>query len=214
MSTRLYKILITMRVDAVRERRDAIDQAWYPIIHHLGATPILVPNAGVEHASHLISGVKPDLILLTGGNDLASTGSDGETAPERDEVEAALIDEAARNSIPLFGVCRGMQMIVSHYGGALRLGTGHAGTHHGLISIQGCESWRRNSVNSFHDWVIPEEGLPETLEALAKAEDGTIEAVRHRTHPQMGILWHPERSPWAPEDVDLMRSFMIDNQIG
>ena len=214
MSPRPPIVLITMRADDVRERRDALDQAWYSVLEKMGTSPCLVPNAGVGHAARLIDELKPALILLTGGNDLVATGQEETSAPERDEVEATLIDHAANKAIPLFGVCRGMQMLVSHYGGSLRRGTGHAGTQHGLISESSCSTWSRASVNSFHDWVIHEEDLPAVMEPLARADDGTIEAVRHRTHPQMGVLWHPERMPRAAEDVDLIRSFMLDNQRG
>ena len=204
-------VLISMRVDAVRERRDALDQAWYSVLQKMGASPCLVPNAGSEHAIRLVADLQPALILLTGGNDLLATGAVEGTAPERDDVEACLIDHAAMHAIPLFGVCRGMQMIVSHYGGTLQPGDGHSGTEHGLISEGNSPSWNRPSVNSFHDWIIREEDLPADLEPLARADDGSIEAVRHRIYPQMGVLWHPERHPWAMEDVELMRSFMLGN---
>ena len=38
------------------------------------------------------------------------------------------------------------------------------------------------------------------LEILAKAEDGVIEAVRHKQKPVLGIMWHPEREELFSSD--------------
>jgi putative glutamine amidotransferase len=43
-----------------------------------------------------------------------------------------------------------------------------------------------------------------TLEILATAPDGSVEAVAHRTLPQVGIMWHPERATPDPADRELL----------
>jgi len=64
-------------------------------------------------------------LLLTGGGDvdpalygeIASPETDPPD-PERDAVEAALIDEALARDLPLLGICRGMQLLNVHLGAA------------------------------------------------------------------------------------------------
>ena len=70
-------------------------------------------------------------LLLTGGGDV-DPALYGETAspetelpdPERDAVEAALIDEALARDLPLLGICRGMQLLNVHLGGQPRTAPG------------------------------------------------------------------------------------------
>jgi anthranilate/para-aminobenzoate synthase component II len=44
----------------------------------------------------------------------------------------------------------------------------------------------------YHSLVISPEHFPPELEVTATTADGTIMAVRHRTHPIIGIQFHPE----------------------
>ena len=45
--------------------------------------------------------------------------------------------------------------------------------------------------NSCHHQIIGRLGTG--LEVLQRAEDGVVEAFRHKTLPVWGIQWHPER---------------------
>jgi gamma-glutamyl-gamma-aminobutyrate hydrolase PuuD len=36
--------------------------------------------------------------------------------------------------------------------------------------------------------------LGEGLEVISRAEDGMVEALRHRELPWLGVQWHPERT--------------------
>ena len=64
----------------------------------------------------------------------------------------------------------------------------------------------REAVNSFHQYGIQPEDVGTGLEIVATAPDGTVEAVAHRHAPQWGIMWHPERLPSDPRDVELLRA--------
>lgn len=64
-------------------------------------------------------------IVLTGGNSLCKYGGN---APERDENEHTLIDYAVQNNIPLYGLCRGMQVILDYFGIELENVAFHAAT--------------------------------------------------------------------------------------
>jgi len=179
-------------------RRDCLDQVWTAFLLRCGLLPVPIPNS-VEAALRLSENVKG--IVLTGGNDLAEYGGD---APDRDATEAALIDLAERRNLPILGVCRGMQVIQRRYGASLQRVPGHV-TPRQRVTIDG----RSVEVNSFHNFGAKE--TPQPLLTWAVADDGVIEAVKHRDLRITGMMWHPERwEPFRTEDVELFSTFFED----
>lgn len=188
-------ILVSQRVDvaATGERRDALDQNWSSLVTALGAALVPVPNHP-RTAQALLSALPVAGIILSGGNDLG-------TAPERDATEAILADWAMARSVPLLGVCRGMQFLVTHLGGGIVPAPGHVAVRHDVSG-----AWGRQQVNSYHNFGV--DALPPGLEAVAHADDGTIEAFRHAGAPVAGVMWHPERELSTSEaSLTLFRAF-------
>ena len=110
---------ITQRVDSVPgrdERRDALDQAWWSLLCAAGLSPLILPNDEAL-ALHLIAQPNVSGIILSGGNDLLACGGN---APERDATESALLRWALDRHLPVFGICRGMQLIQAFFGVPLR----------------------------------------------------------------------------------------------
>lgn len=196
----MKKIVFTQRVEIIEsygERRDSADQHIADLIYACGFLPIPIMNKP-ELVSSFCEAVIPDGILFTGGNDLVSFGGN---APERDETERRLIEYALEKEIPLLGICRGMQMIADYFGGALEKVDGHIRVNH---PIEGAIS--RKAVNSYHGMGIKDVTAP--LIAMAKSNDGIIEAIKHGTYSIAGIMWHPEREKsFPPEDIDLISNF-------
>ena len=183
------------------ERRDCLDQAWIKFMTTCGLTPIPVPN-DPEAARWLCDAMPIAGILLTGGNDLLAYGGD---APERDATENALIDIAEDRALPVFGVCRGMQMIQDRNGIRLKRVGGHVAARQ-VISIDGALT----EVNSYHNFGATETRPP--LETFALANDGVVKAVRHTNGRLLGVMWHPERlDPFAPRDITLFQQFFGSN---
>jgi gamma-glutamyl-gamma-aminobutyrate hydrolase PuuD len=191
-------VLVTQRVvvdPTSGERRDALDQNWHRFLERCDLRAVPVPNQ-LGAAEHVIRTVPHAGIVLSGGNDLACVGGD---APERDAVETRLLDHASAARLPVLGVCRGMQLLVARFGGALEEVAGHARTEH-RIEIDGSS----RLVASYHRFGC--RAAPAVLEVLARADDGVVEAVRHRELALCGIMWHPERAtPAHPDDVALFR---------
>lgn len=187
-----------------------------------GGTPLLLPVTGdaaaVARYAQLIDG-----LLLSGGDDIdparygeAQSWNCGDICPLRDEFELALCREVLRLQKPIFGICRGIQLLNVALGGTLYqdLKTEHPGslahqqhqkpdyTSHPvtivpdtlLHRILGTEML---AVNSHHHQALRE--LPTLLRVTATAPDGVIEAAEHTEHPFcLAVQWHPERLAWKP----------------
>ncbi len=192
-------VAITQRVvvdAAAGERRDALDQRWFSFLEAVGLRPLVMPNHA-DTAAALVRELEPAGVILTGGGDLAAYGGD---ACERDAAEAVLTQWANQRRRPVLGVCRGMQHLLHRAGVPLERVAGHVRTRHRLTLLG-----RAMAVNSYHDLAARAVDNRD-LEVLARAEDGAVEAIRHRELPQLGIMWHPEReSPFAADDIQLFR---------
>lgn len=196
----MKNILFTQRQELkqeYKEKRDCIDQNIPKLILKIGFLPIAVPNES-HIASLLFSELKPAGVLLSGGNSLVKYGGD---APERDLTEYDLITKCIESNIPLFGICRGYQLIADYFGCSLRKIENHVGTRH-RIDGEIC----RDSVNSFHNYTISE--TTADIIPIANAFDGSIESFRHKIYKIMAVSWHPEReNPFSNADIQLMKDF-------
>ena len=201
---------LTQRVEVLADRgvrRDCLDQAWATWLDALGFRPVPIPN-GLSNVGGFVAATRIEGIILTGGNDLATSDAPRNAAPERDRLEHALIDLAIVSGIPLLGVCRGMQMLAAHEGVTLSAVEGHVRRRHALNVSSGSIMPLRDgrTVNSFHDYGIHDTtSLGADWCVCARAPDGTLEAIAHRARPHWGIMWHPEREP-VPREDDLIAS--------
>jgi putative glutamine amidotransferase len=175
-------VAVSQRVDVYperNERRDALDQRLCQWLVAAGFLPVPVPNGlGMDGLLKWLSAVRPAAIVLSGGNDIGG-------AIERDNTERQLLAYAQENTLPLLGVCRGMQMMGVWAGVTLKPVQGHTRTRHGLRGELVGE------VNSFHNYSL--DTCPAGFAVSAMAEDGCIEAIRHESLAWEGWMWHPER---------------------
>lgn len=191
-------VLYTQRVEIIEsyeERRDCADQNIPRFIEACGYLPVPVPNV-LGIAGKMAEQMHPAGIVLTGGNSLAKYGGN---APERDEVEKELLTFALQYDIPVYGFCRGMQVILDYFGCDLEQVQGHVAVRHKVSGILG-----ELEVNSFHNQAC--RIIKEPLEILALSEDGVIEAVRHKEKCVIGTMWHPEREePFRIQEIQWLR---------
>lgn len=202
----MKRIFYTQRVEIIEnynERRDAADQRIPLFLSACGFLPMPLPNLR-EVARQFCEELSADGIFLTGGNSLISYGGN---APERDAVERSVLRWAAHNSVPVFGICRGMQMIADFLGSEMGICENHVRTRH---AING--RIKRQTVNSYHTLTI--KNLSSDLVICGSAPDGSIEAVCHASVPVAGIMWHPEREePFNGEDLKMIRNFYAEGRL-
>lgn len=192
----MKKILVTQRITENRdypEIRDCLDVRWSQFFKHINCLPVLLPSE-TDHENYF---KEMDIhgILLTGGNDLADI-SGKKIDKKRDILERELMDYSVQNRIPVLGVCRGMQFLGSYFGMRLIKTEGHVTETHKIITDRGicdgfCKPGDTMVVNSYHNYGFKDIG--DDFSVLATAEDGVIEAMKHKEYEIYGIMWHPER---------------------
>jgi putative glutamine amidotransferase len=180
-----------------------------------------------------------DGLVLQGGADIAPE-SYGETPlnPEwsgdrvRDRYEIRLFEEFVRQGKPVFGICRGCQLINVAFGGTLyqdiatqvgpsvqhRCDRRYEDNFHAMRVVDG--GWLAglypgsaiSRINTIHHQSVKTLGRDLVIEAVSEA-DGIVEAVRW-TGPSFvaGVQWHPEfMDPSDAEILDgkpLLRAFL------
>lgn len=203
--------LVTQRVDPVSGRaevRDALDQRLTEWLSAAGLLAFPVPNAlldaaGAAGMAAWLQALKPNILVLSGGNDI------GEQL-RRDATERHLLSWAEAHQLPALGICRGMQMMMVWSGCELCRVGGHVGVRHRLTLRDGeCAGDWPDAVNSYHNWGLAD--VPTGFMPLAWAEDGAIEAMRHKALPWEAWMWHPEREE-VFSDADLNRLKRLLNE--
>jgi putative glutamine amidotransferase len=129
----------------------------------------------------------------------------GFTNASRDRRELELARRALKDKKPLFGICRGHQVITVAAGGTLvqdigseiKGGLNHRGTHHWIDIDPHSRLARllgetRIQVNSLHHQATKE--VPPGWKAVAWAPDGVIEAIEPEDPglPVISVQFHPE----------------------
>jgi anthranilate synthase/aminodeoxychorismate synthase-like glutamine amidotransferase len=118
--------------------------------------------------------------------------------PGRPERAGNSVEVVRRLSgrIPMLGVCLGHQEIAAAFGAhvvrAPKPVHGRASDvlHDGATPFEGVRS--PVHVGRYHSLVVDEAGLPDELTVCARSSDGLVMALRHRTHPTIGLQFHPE----------------------
>lgn len=211
------------------------------LLHYVmsgGGYPVMVPTAAVGMSA--VDLVAPlDGLVLQGGVDIAPE-SYGEPPHDtwpgdavRDRYEIELVRACMEHNKPVFGICRGAQLINVALGGTLfqdlatqRPGTGvhnhpelYDAYSHSVQLVEGSRlaqlyGTTHGAINSVHHQGIKKLGTGLTAEAYAYPDE-VVEAIRLTAAGcpwVMGVQWHPEYQPRPdPHQLDpgpLMEDFM------
>lgn len=196
--------------------RYLINTSYVRAVIAAGGIPLLIPS---DRDASMAAEYLPLLhgLLVPGGEDVTPALYGEDPLPQvtfmnedRDRIELALIRQAVDRGIPIFGICRGMQLLNVCFGGTLYQdlsvqcpgALGHTQdmtirgqlTHRVMLesgslleSLLGSEPL---SVNSYHHQAIrtPAPGFVVT----ARAADGVIEGVEDPVRNLYAVQWHPE----------------------
>ena len=194
------------------EQTCKLGEFYYKQVVAAGGTPfILPPLADEETLKNTLDQL--DALLLSGGGDINPLFCGEEPVPqlgginrERDLPELLVTRLAAHRQMPIMGICRGIQTMVTALGGKVQQHISTTIKHSQdadrsepthtvkiasastLYNIYQCDVI---PVNSFHHQAVADAGPH--FRVSATAADGPIEAIESAEHkPFMGVQWHPE----------------------
>lgn len=193
-----------------------VSNAYIVSVIRAGGVPLVLPLTGEDTATEAaVEAV--DGLIVTGGVDVNPLEYEEEPTPKegffcaaRDHTDLCAIRCADRLHKPIFGICRGIQILNVAFGGSLYQDVsqkdGQAALKHfqeanpdscshtvqirpdsGLFEMLGAKI----RVNSFHHQAVHR--LAEGFRVAATAPDGIVEAVERESGSfLLGIQWHPE----------------------
>lgn len=136
--------------------------------------------------------------------------SSGSGSPDAAGVSLAMIAAFAGRA-PVLGVSLGHHCLAQHFGGQIRAasslmhGKASRVSHDGKGLFAGLDN--PFEAGRYHSLIVNEAGLSEVLEVSARAENGEIMGLRHRSLPLAGVQFHPD-SVLTPAGDRLMENFI------
>ncbi|KAA9106530.1 gamma-glutamyl-gamma-aminobutyrate hydrolase family protein [Microbacterium rhizomatis] len=224
--TRLPVIGLTTYLEQAKQgvwdvRAAFLPQQYFDAVTSSGGVAVLLPpqrHSSVDvdaAASAVLDGL--DGLILTGGLDVQPElyGAPRHpltdpARPDRDDWELALFRGAESRRMPVFAICRGLQLVNVARGGTLqqhlpesmgteryRIGGGVFATNeveiaHGsrLAALVGDDIL---NVHSYHHQGV--DRLGEGLVASARTDDGLVQAFEDPSGGYLvGVQWHPEEN--------------------
>ena len=195
---------------------------------------LVVTPADVEAAGALASEAAG--LVLCGGADVDPqrygetmlAGAGVEVVPERDALEWALLGAAREGHLPVWGVCRGFQVLNVYLGGTLWQDlpiqhptsvnhdvseTPETLAHTVKVVVPGAPIGERLArevprVNSRHHQAVKR--VAEGFHPVALSPDGLVEAafLDRRDWWVRGVQWHPENLVFLPQQRALWADFV------
>jgi putative glutamine amidotransferase len=213
----LIGVSTSITVDEYPERA-YVNGAYLRAVEQAGGVPVLLAPQ-LSAAAREALWARLDGLVLTGGGDVEPARFGEAPHPKttlvsaaRDALELELVDRALRDDVPLFAICRGLQVLNVALGGSLhqyvpdvfgdkvehaQKDKRHVATHDVKVQTEGTRvgaivGASELSVNSFHHQAVHR--LGRDLRDVAWAPDNVIEALEHtdRRRFVVAVQWHPE----------------------
>ncbi len=143
---------------------------------------------------------RPDAVVL----------SPGPCTPNEAGICLELVERAS-GTLPMFGVCLGLQTMGQAFGG--RVVRAPRPMHGKVSTITHGASGIFRGLNGpfeatrYHSLVVERGTCPAALDVTAQSDDGLIMGLSHRTLPVHGVQFHPE-SVLSRHGDTMMRNFL------
>jgi carbamoyl-phosphate synthase small subunit len=177
------------KLPPVRHRIVAYDYGIkFNILRRLRQHGFKVTVVPATTTAESVLGLKPDGVFLSPG-----PGDPGALEYLYRELRELI------GKCPIFGICLGHQLLGFAYGGnRTKLKFGHRG---GNQPVKDLTTGRISITAQNHGFAVDPESLPADVEVThINLNDGTVEGMRHRSHPVFSVQYHPEAAP-GPHDA-------------
>ena len=195
---------------ALRYRAEVLPRTLPTAVLAAGGEPLAVhPDGGSDLDDQVAQRLAfADGIVLPGGGDLDARWAGQDAHPtlydvdvEQDQFDLAVARYALAAGVPLLAICRGLQVVNVARGGDLVQDMDESTGHHRNLthtitsqtgSLLHATVGEHVEVSCFHHQSLGR--LGEAMTPVARAEDGTTEAVELLTSSGwfLGLQWHPE----------------------
>lgn len=165
------------------DNRDSFTFNLVQALEALGARVEVVPGRSTSLEGLLA--LRPDHILI----------GPGPGGPAAARLGLQLVRSPAVD-VPVLGVCLGHQVLALALGARVEPsrepvhGRPARIAHDGLGVFRGLPS--PVVMGRYHSLAVVEKSLPAELAVSARADDGTVQGLRHRTRPLESVQFHPE----------------------
>lgn len=191
---------------------------------------VTLVNATDSTPAELATLAEADGVMIMGGSDIDPSfyGQPVKAKLEypdldSDQLESTLVKEAIKNGTPLYGVCRGAQLINTTLGGTLIQHVDNVDNHRSqdptATSAHAVEILPESFLNDIFDTGAIDirsahhqavDTLGEGLKVAARSEDGLVEAIQSKDHDIFAIQWHPELEKANPGHLDMLLNHFLD----
>ena len=162
----------------------------YGILRSLLSKGARVVRVPYDYPADKILDLNPRGVLISNGP------GDPKVALSTVETTRSLME----TELPIMGICLGAQILGLAAGAeTFKLKFGHRAVNHPCMDL---ETGRCFITTQNHGYTIDQNSLEKTgfLANFVNVNDKTVEGIKHRKKPFLGVQWHPESSP-GPYDT-------------
>jgi carbamoyl-phosphate synthase small subunit len=138
--------------------------------------------------------------------------SNGPGDPKIDVSTIETTRSLMETELPIMGICLGAQILGLAAGAeTYKLKFGHRAVNHPCIDL---ETGRCFITTQNHGYTIDRNSLEDTdfSANFVNINDKTVEGIRHRKKPFLGVQWHPESSP-GPYDTRFLLDIFFEEAV-
>jgi putative glutamine amidotransferase len=137
--------------------------------------------------------LKLNMLIISGGNDLTKFSKTKDNFI-KEKITKFYLNSAIKKKITVVGICYGAQFIANFFKCKLNKTKKHVGSHRIIFEKNNfnLKLKKNDFTNSYHTYLIKK--VSKKIKPLARANDNSIEAFKHKKYKIYGVMWHPERN--------------------